>query len=89
MAGSIGYVVKQNTFADLPTTRGYTDAEMTRLIAAFQSAANTANNGTATRVQVWAFILQWVTTALTNYVAGVENQAAVNAVVIPAPLNPS
>lgn len=88
MAGSIGYLVKQNTFSDLNTTRTYTDTEMTRLIAAFQSAANTSVNGTATRAQVWAFILQWVTDGLTSYVKGVETQVAVAAINV-TPLNPT
>lgn len=53
---TISATVTQTSFADASKTFGLSDADMTRIIAAYQQDANTAVNGTATRGQV----LNWI-----------------------------
>ena len=88
MAGSIGYVVKEVTFPDRSVTKNYTDAEMSRLRAAYQARANASVGGTASQLQVWAFILGDVTDYLTLTVKNFEFQAAESAISV-TPLNPT
>lgn len=61
------------------STKTYTipDAQMDRIVTAYQSAANTSINGTATRAQVlnyWAN--QLIQVATVQYVLGIEQQTA-------------
>jgi hypothetical protein len=73
---------------NLTRSKTVTDAHLTRLVAAYQSEANTAINGTATNAQVITYLLDntvadWIAKvkayesqqATTTAVAGVTNIA--------------
>lgn len=62
---SIAFQVQTTQDGTLSRSRTITDAHATRLIAAYQTEANVSVNGTATRAQVWNYIVntmyyQWV-----------------------------
>ncbi len=59
------------------TFASFSDADMTRLIAAYQQEANVSINGVATRVQVWNYIANQV---VAGWVAKVKNYEQANAV---------
>lgn len=56
--GSITFTVKETGKADATKTYTVPDADIDRVVAAYQNDANVAVNGTATRAQV---LLQMVT----------------------------
>lgn len=66
-----------------------TDAEIDRIVSAFQGPANISVNGTATRAQVLNY---WITqTLLVSTVASVlsfEQQKAIAALPVAVPINP-
>lgn len=66
----------------------YTDAEMARIVAAFQQRANIANNGTATAAQVRQHWMNVFKQQTIRSVTEFERQDAVNAIIDPAPINP-
>lgn len=62
---SIAFQVQTTQDGTLSRSKTVSDADATRLIAAYQMEANVSVNGTATRAQVWNYIVnsvysQWV-----------------------------
>lgn len=77
---TITFQVTETGQATATKTYNLPDAQIDRLVAAYQAAGNAAVGGTATRAQVlntWATMLIQQTV---TYVANVEQQAALNAV---------
>lgn len=65
------------------------DAEIDRIVAAYQSDANVAVNGTATRAQVLLYVFNTEFVArLVAKVKAVEAAAQAAAIVPPVPINP-
>jgi len=74
--GTISMQVVTVADGTLTKTRTVSEADATRLVAAYQNAANVSVNGTASRAQVWNYI---VTTVYNEWIANVlsyEAQAA-------------
>ncbi len=84
-AGSITFTLVQGGFGNLAKTYTVTDAEIVRIIAAYQSAANTAVNGTATRVQVLNY---WLGTLIADTVDIVKTAEQPVAPPPPTPIKP-
>lgn len=89
LAGSISIQVVETGQTTLTKTYStIPDANIDRIVAAYQSAANTSVNGTATRAQVLNY---WVTQFITKTIADVaasESNAAEQALPAIAPINP-
>lgn len=66
-----------------------TDAEVDRIVAAYQAAANTAVNGTATRNQVLQYVRQLVIRNLKSDVRTFEVGAAIAALPPISEVNPT
>lgn len=63
------------------------DADMTRIVQAYQSAANTDINGTATPTQVFTYVVkQWIA-KMSGDVVNFQSQAAIAALAAPAPVS--
>lgn len=88
-AGTITITVVQGAQPDATKTFTLPDAQITRLVAAYQSLANVAVNGTATRAQVLNYVLTqvWLQSTV-DFVKGVETAAAKAAVPDAVPINP-
>ena len=85
--GSISFTITQTSKPDATKTYTVPDADVDRLVAAYQSDANVDINGTATRAQVLLYIAkQWVK-LIKDKVKSVETAAAQAAVVIPADIS--
>lgn len=87
-AGSITFQIAETAQATLTKSYAVPDAQIDRIVAALQVAANAAVNGNATRAQVLQFWVTQVVTKLVSDVAATENAAAVSAVPLPPPINP-
>lgn len=86
--GTISFQVTETGQTPLARTFTLPDAHIDRMVAAYQSVGNQSIGGTATRAQVlnaWCAGLMQETVA---YVVNAEQQVAVSAVVIPAPITP-
>ncbi len=87
-AGSISVTITETNFANATKTYVIADADVDRIIAAYQAAANTNINGNASRAQVLLYLSKrWMAT-LTAEVVSYEAQKARDAVVVPNPINP-
>lgn len=89
-AGTITFQVVQT--GQTTATKNYTipDAQIDRMVAAYQVAANASVNGTATRAQVLNYIAnQIIQGTIVQYVLGIETQNAEAAAVSGiTPINP-
>lgn len=88
-AGSIQITVAENGFPNVSRTYNIPDADLVRMRAAYQSDANTAINGTATRVQVMNFwIMEELIRDTIAKVQARERQSQIDAAPMPAPITP-
>lgn len=87
-AGSVTFQVAQGGQTTASKTYTLTDAEVGRMIAAFQSDANVSVNGTATRAQVLAYAVDQMMQMVVSKVQQIEGDAIAKAVAAPTPLKP-
>lgn len=88
LAGSISFTITQGAGPGITKTYNIPDAELDRLVTAYQSGANVAVNGTATKAQV---IQHWIARFMQEtieFVKGTETAAAKAAVPDAAPIKP-
>jgi hypothetical protein len=85
--GSISFTITQTSKPDAIKTYTVPDADVDRLVAAYQSDANVSVNGTATRAQVLLYVAaQWIS-QIKAKVKSVETTTAQAAVVIPSDIS--
>lgn len=89
-AGSITFQVVETGQTTATKTYAIPDAQIDRMVAAYQVAANASINGPATRAQVLNYIAnQLIQGDIVQYVLSVENQnAAAAATSSVTPINP-
>lgn len=88
-AGSITVTISSNGNPDVVRAYNIPDADIGRIIAAWQIEANAANNAPANRVFVLRYwIMEQFIRPTIARVKSVERQTAVDAVPEPAPINP-
>lgn len=86
---TISITVAAGGFNPPAKTFTFPDAELLRLIAAYQQDANDKVGGAATKPQVMNYIVsQWIASCVQR-VQTAERDAAVASVVVPAPINPA
>lgn len=84
--GTISIQVAETGQATLTKTYTLPDAQIDRLVAAYQSAGNTSVNNTATRAQV---LLVWATMLMASTVEQVSSyEQSIAAATAPAPITP-
>jgi hypothetical protein len=90
MASVVTANVTSGLHATANKTYTMTDAEWDRIVAAYQSDANTSVNGVATYVQVLLYIFNTVLiAALTSKTKAFESAVAIAALPPPTPINPT
>lgn len=89
-AGTITFQVTETSQTTATKTYNIADAQIDRMVAAYQPAANLSVGGTASRTQVLNFIAsQLVLTGIVQYVLSAEQQAAsVSATSSVSPITP-
>lgn len=87
-AGSISVTVAQNGFVNTTKSYAIPDADIDRIVAAYQIAANADLNATATRAQVLLYLTKRWMAEIANDVKSAERQKAQDAIVAPVPVNP-
>lgn len=85
--GTISFQVVETGQTTLTKTYTLPDAQIDRMVAAYQSAGNTAVNGTATRAQVLQTVVAGWISATVQQVTSFEQAAA--AAGAAAPINPT
>lgn len=87
-AGSISITVVQGGAANV--TKNYTvlDADIDRIVAAYQVDANKDLNATANKAQVLLYLTKRWMAEIAADVKSAERQKAQDAIVVPAPVNP-
>lgn len=83
-AGSITFQIVQGGFANANRTYTLSDAEIARIIVAYQRDANVSVNGTATRAQVLNY---WMQQFIQGTISKVQSAETVP-VAPPTPINP-
>lgn len=89
MASTITFQVTQTGFPNANRVFNLQDSEVNRMVAAYQSAANAAINGTATRAQVLNYWVSSVMRDTIEFIRSTEVQVAVAAIPPVTPINPS
>lgn len=87
-AGSITITVVQGGQTNVSKSFTILDADVDRIVASYQIAANASVNAPATRAQVLLFVLKQWMDELTQNVKTYETQKAKDAIVTPSPINP-
>lgn len=88
LAGSIAFQVVRTGQSTVSRTFTMSDADVDRLVAAYQARANVAVNGTASRTQVIMFWFSSVMDATKQSVASTERQNAIDALPVTPPIDP-
>lgn len=87
-AGTITIQVVEGGQTNATKTFTILDADIDRLVAAYQSLANVSINGTATRAQVLNYVVtQWMQSGVAT-VTAFEAAKAITALVPATPINP-
>lgn len=88
-AGTISIQVTETGQTTLTKTYSIPDAQIDRLVAAYQVAANASVNAPATRTQVLNYWASQLMQATVQYVQGIESQnATAAATATVTPINP-
>lgn len=85
---TIAFQVTETAQTTVSKSYSLADSQMDRIIAAYQSGANSAVNGTASRVQVLQFWLTGFIQQTVNCVSLFEAQTAIASLPTIAPINP-
>lgn len=87
-AGSVTITVAQTTNPNVTKSYTIADADIDRIVSAYQTAANVSINGTATKAQVMLYLTNLWMGEITAAVKAYDMDKATKAIVAPTPVNP-